>query len=50
LQNYNYKEVELDIPNDDPTEKLLKLKILLDNNIITVEEYANKKEELLKLL
>ncbi|MHC1748569.1 MAG: hypothetical protein AB9856_09335 [Cellulosilyticaceae bacterium] len=50
LQNSNYKGVELDIPNDDPTEKLLKLKILLDNNVITAEEYANKKEELLRLL
>ena len=52
LSDAKYLPVEASqqAPQDDPAEKLLKLKALLDNNIITNEDYEAKKEKLLQLL
>ena len=37
-------------PNNDPTNRLRELKTLLDENLITTDEYNEKKQELLKTL
>lgn len=56
LQNElcNYKEVgpnvQRDAQKDDPADKLVRLKTLFDNEIISAEEYESKKAELLKRL
>ena len=37
-------------PNNDPTDRLRELKTLLDENLITTDEYNEKKQEILKTL
>ena len=37
-------------PNNDPTNRLRELKTLLDENLITTDEYNEKKQEILKTL
>lgn len=51
LANYEtVKPVKPEVPEGDPADKLLKLKALFDNNIISEEEYESKKEKLIELL
>lgn len=52
LKNSKYKEVAVntEVRNEDPADRLIKLKALFDNNIINEEEYNNKKAQLLNQL
>ena len=50
LANPYYESVQTKVTENDPFDQLLKLKTLLDNNIINKEEYETKKEKLLNRL
>lgn len=50
LANPYYESLQAKATENDPFDRLLKLKTLLDNNIINSEEYESKKKELLKRL
>lgn len=42
------QEVKPEVPAEDPMETLMKLKVFLDNDLISLEDYETKKKEILQ--